>query len=376
MVFKFSNNKDQNINYQNRLIKKLDNFDNKIVFINGFNASGKTMLCPIVSSINKVESVIFPYDIEWVSSLLYTNDLTRHGFEEFIKQTCDHTVYCQMMGRNSNFRHGDITSVLNKKYFLKYFKRLFVKGDNFIPEIIKEEKPILCFSATHLSFVMEEIFSALEDRCLYIETVRDPIYMFKQIKIFFEEIISKNPKKFFTFTFNSNNENYPFFDYFNKKENLTNYNDKENLNHKVINYLEKICNFYFNLNFQNINTGKSKLILLPFENFVIKPDTWINEILNFLDQAPDQNLKNELRKQNVPRKVLTQGFKRKVYERYGNKIISEKELKNISYEEADSNYIEDIKNYIGEKDLEAFNKLLEISKNYRAWIKKFDKFTF
>ena len=66
---------------------------------------------------------------------------------------------------------------------------------------------------------------------------------------------------------------------------------------------------------------------------------------------------------------MTQGFKRKVYERYGNKIISEKELKNISYEEADSNYIEDIKNYIGEKDLEAFNKLLEISKNYELGLR-------
>ena len=100
MVFKFTQNKNQKTNYEKRLIKKLDNFNNKVVFINGFNASGKTMLCPIISSINKVESVIFPYDIEWMASLLYTNDVTRHGFEEFIKQTCDHTIYCQMMGRN------------------------------------------------------------------------------------------------------------------------------------------------------------------------------------------------------------------------------------------------------------------------------------
>ena len=55
MVLKFNKVKDQNINDQNRYIKKLDNFDNKVVFINGFNASGKTMLCPIVSSINNVK---------------------------------------------------------------------------------------------------------------------------------------------------------------------------------------------------------------------------------------------------------------------------------------------------------------------------------
>lgn len=376
MVLKFNKIKDQNINDQNRYIKKLDNFDNKVVFINGFNASGKTMLCPIVSSINNVESIIFPYEIEWMASLLYTNDATTHGFQEFVKQFCDHTIYCQMMARNSNFRFGDITSVLNQKDFIKYFKRLFRKGDNLIPKIINDEKPILCFSATHLSFTIEEILSAIDGRCLYIETVRDPIYMFKQIKIFFKEIFNNNPKKFFTFTFNSNNDDFLFFDYYNKNENLTNLSDIDNLNFSVVNYLEKICNFYFNLNFQNINTGKSKLMLLPFENFVTKPDRWINEILAFLEQEPDQNLKKELKKQNVPRKVLTQGFKRKVYERYGNKTISDNDSKNITYEEADLRYIEDIKKYIGENDSKAFNKLLDLSKNYRAWIKEFNKFTF
>ena len=39
-----------------------------------------------------------------------------------------------------------------------------------------------------------------------------------------------------------------------------------------------------------------------------------------------------------------------------------KRIKNITYEEADANYIEEIKNYIGEKDLKAFHKLLKISK--------------
>ena len=376
MVFKFSQKDNQKINDEERLIKKLDNFDNKAIFINGFPASGKTMLCPIVSSINKVESVIFPYEIEWMGSLLYTNDTTRHGFEEFVKQFCDHTIYCQMMGRNSNFRRGDITSVLNKKDFMKYAKRLFGKGDNDIPKQINDQKPILCFSATHLSFVIEEIFSALEARCLYIEIVRDPIYMFKQIKILFEEIYNKNPKKFFTFTFSLNKEKYLFYDFYNDRNNLTSLNKIDNLNYNVVNYLEKICNFYFNLNFEKIKTKNSKLILLPFENFVIKPDLWIGEILNFLDQAQTPNLTNELKRQNVPRKVLTQGFKREVYERYGNKIISEKELKNTSYDDADSKYIEDIKNYIGEKDSEAFKKLLKISKNYRAWIKGFNKFAF
>ena len=142
------------------------------------------MLCPIISSINDVESTIFPYEIEWIGSLLYTNNATKHGFQEFVKQYCDNTIYNQMMGRNSNFRINDISSVVNKKDFLKYFKRLFNKGDNSIPKIINDKKPILCFTTNHLSFFIEEIFVALKNRCLFIETVRGSNLYVQAIKNF------------------------------------------------------------------------------------------------------------------------------------------------------------------------------------------------
>jgi len=102
-----------------------------------------------------------------------------------------------------------------------------------------------------------------------------------------------------------------------------------------------------NIHNEKINTHNSKLILLPFEKFVINPDNWINEILNFLEQKYSKNLKQELKNQNVPRKILNQGFKRKVYERYGNKIIKDNKAENMSYEEADLNYRE----YINEQEI-------------------------
>ena len=86
MVFKFSHKDDLKTIDQERLIKKLDNFNNKVVFINGFPASGKTMLSPIISSINNVESIIFPYEIEWMGGLLYTKNASKNGFQEFVKQ--------------------------------------------------------------------------------------------------------------------------------------------------------------------------------------------------------------------------------------------------------------------------------------------------
>ena len=36
-------------------------------------------------------------------------------------------------------------------------------------------------------------------------------------------------------------------------------------------------------------------MLLPFENFVIKPNKWIGEILTFLDQTEDQKFKKSVK---------------------------------------------------------------------------------
>jgi hypothetical protein len=376
MVFKFSKS-DDSLNQQlNRKIKKLDTFNNKVVFINGFNASGKTMLSPIISSINNAESIIFPYEIEWMGSLLYSNDVSKHAFQEFIKQYCDHTIYNQMMSRNTNFRKGDISSVLNTKDFIKYFSRLFKKGDNYLPKIIEEKKPIINFTTTHLTFFIEEILESLSGRCLFIETVRDPVYMFEQIKILFKEVYINNPKKFFTYVLESNDEKSLFFDFYSNKDELINFNNIQNINKICVDYLERIYNFYFNLDFEKINTHNSKLILLPFEKFVINPDNWINEILNFLEQKYSKNLKQELKNQNVPRKILNQGFKRKVYERYGNKIIKNNKAENMSYEEADLNYREYIKKTFEEENRESFEKLLYVSTKYQTWIKNFKNFSF
>ena len=115
MVFKFTNNIDlESANFKRRIKKKIS-FKNKVVFVNGFSASGKTMLAPIISSMENVESLIYPYEIEWISSFLYAGKIDRLSYQDFVKQFSDHTIYNQMMGRNSNFRPSDISSIFQTR---------------------------------------------------------------------------------------------------------------------------------------------------------------------------------------------------------------------------------------------------------------------
>ena len=57
-----------------------------------------------------------------------------------------------MMGRNSNFRPSDISSVIQSRKLFEYFKRIFQKGDNEIPKNFLNKKPILKFYNFTLNF--------------------------------------------------------------------------------------------------------------------------------------------------------------------------------------------------------------------------------
>ena len=376
MVFKFS--KDFHIDQikNKRQIRKSKTFKNKIVFVNGFSASGKTMLAPIISSMQNVETIVYPYEIEWVSSFLYSESIDTKAYEEFIKQYVDHTIYNQMMGRNSNFRYKDVSSVLTKQKFFKYIKRCFTEGDNTIPYKIKNEKPSLCYASSHLLFFINEISDALNNRLLFIETVRDPIYMFKQIRVLFEDVYINNNEKLFTFICDNKSTQSLFFDYYSNDDAFVSL-DKKDLNKVCVNYIQRIFSFYLNFNFKELKMNNNLLILLPFEKFVIKPELTINKILDYLEIKQNKSLKNEMKKQNVPRKIINQGLERDVYKRYGNAPISDKNAKATSFSDADLHYRYEIsKNFInGESDI-SFKKLIKISNDYKKWIDSFDSYFF
>ena len=369
MVFKFSNDITlDEARKKNRSIKKGVSFDNKIVFINGFGASGKTMLSPIISSMDRVESPVFPYEIQWISSFLYSSKMDEELYSEFIRQYCDNTIYNLTMGRNSNFRFSDISSIFQSPKRFKFLKRIFEKGDNASVDEIKVKKPIINFTSSALLLFINEIAKSLGNRVLFIETFRDPLYMFKQAKINHKEVHVEKREKNFTFEVFEENERSFYFDYYSNIDQFRNL-DLSKSNEQIVKYLERVYQFYFNFDFNKIDMNGGKLICLPFEKFVLGPDKWIDEILSFLDIEKTKNLIKELKKQKVPRKILTDGYSRSVYKRYSQYPVKKKYA---NFSDADNDYKEQIKLEFGKNEITFFNQLLDLSNKYRDWSKKFE----
>ena len=48
---------------------KNNNFSNKVIIIDGYNATGKTILPPILDSFKNTQLPTFSYELEWFSNL-------------------------------------------------------------------------------------------------------------------------------------------------------------------------------------------------------------------------------------------------------------------------------------------------------------------
>tara|TARA_B110000444_G_scaffold174285_1_gene162993 strand:- start:404 stop:1501 length:1098 start_codon:yes stop_codon:yes gene_type:complete len=347
-------------NTAGRFLKKSSSFKNPVIFIDGFNGSGKTLLAPIVSALPKVELLTFAYPVEWISSILYSDNISPDAYKEFIKMFVDESIYNQQMSRSINFRHSDLSSVFRSSKKFTYFSRLFKKGDDHVVEIINNSNPISSFTTNCLLPFFPVLNEALHDRLLFIETVKDPLTMFEQVYILRKNIINTKSEKDFTFRSFSESNDLSFLDFYSDN-NVYEDNHSLGLEENIVNWLERILNFTISCESSKDN---SRILFVPFEDFVLNPMPFIKIIAQKNEVSIDKKTKTEIKKQKVPRKILSAGLKIPIYKKYGAKNSNFKTLEEERI--GTLNYIKNLMN-----DDKSYNKLIKISEKYNKWRNKY-----
>lgn len=358
-------------NSERRELHKSSSFDNKIIMVNGFNGSGKTLFSPLVSSIKNVELMSFAYEIEWCSSFLYSGQMDSKAYGEFVKLYVDHLVYNQLMSRSVNFRPSDLSSALNYRPRWRYLARLFQEGDNAIPEKVRSKQPILSLTTCHLMPILPSLSRALKQRLLFIEIVRDPVFMFQQLLILHRTVLATKLEKDFTLRVSNPVAHSTYLDYYSSPEVFAELVGKEDVV-AVISYLERMFRFYFDLDLDNIERNGSSFMLIPFEHFVLSPFKWMESIVEFAGQPWTKSIDAEMRRQKVPRKLLRMGRKLPVYKRFG---WGDDDLRDdMTLEEENQAYRHKIAGLIGNP--RAYQRLEKLSDEYREWTNSRTKYIF
>lgn len=286
------------------------NLAEKIIFVDGLWGCGKTMLSPIIAAFDRVELLTYAYEIEYICSLYFLNNISQDGAETMIKILADLQLYNSMMSREINFRPDDLSSVLNDARPQRYFQRLMQKGNECIPDKIASEKPILNFTTHNLLGFSKPIFSALHDKVGFIEVIRHPLYMIKQILLNMENLIGGI--RDFTICYSYENKQLPYYILGWEKQFL----DANNID-KAIFYIDKLTKITESSKKDLKCKYSNQIITVPFELFVTNPEPYIKEIEKLLETKATHITRDMIKKQNVPRKIISDGIDLEIYKRCG-----------------------------------------------------------
>lgn len=282
----------------------------KIVIVDGLPGCGKTMLSPIIAALDRVEKLSYSYEVELICQLFYLKKIEYDAAVTMLRLLTDLKLYNLMMGREVNFRPSDLSSVFHDARLLRYIKRIFQKGDEAVPDRIKQEKPVLHLATHRILNISEPVFSALEDRVFFVEVVRHPLYMLKQQMFNMERILSS--PRHFTLYFAYKGGQLPYFTY-GWEELFMSSNSVE----KAIYEIEKLTAATEIMRKKITDKYKGKFLTIPFEKFVVNPQAYMEQIESGLGSKVTMTTRRAMKRQNVPRKMYAEGIGLKIYKRCG-----------------------------------------------------------
>ncbi|MBV22017.1 MAG: hypothetical protein CMI57_00765 [Parcubacteria group bacterium] len=286
------------------------NMLNEVLIVDGLPGCGKTLFTSIFSSLKRIEIQQYSTTLENLCALNYLNKISKDGLVSMIKIELDLLIYETMMSRNTNFRFDDLSGAWKNKLFFKYFLRLFSKGNEEMPKLIQDKKPILHLSTHNLLAFSSPIFEAIGNKLKFIEIVRHPLYMIIQQSINHKKwSLEKNLERQFHLMINSQEGSQPY--YFNEiKINFDKLNPTERAIYEMHYHYEKTAKF--RNKFRNKN-----LLTIPFELFVINPQPWLEKILEFLNTSFGKKTNKVLKNQKIPRKFFADGISLEAYKKCG-----------------------------------------------------------
>lgn len=137
-----------------------ETFLKDLVIVTGSPASGKSILTPIVASLERAENFKMSILLEHLGTLNYLGKLPDDVLVFLFRYTVDFMLYDNMIGRNMNFRFHDETSIWNTNNPAKYFERLLAERGEFVVDQIEDKRPLLVLALSDAFWHAKRWFDA------------------------------------------------------------------------------------------------------------------------------------------------------------------------------------------------------------------------
>tara|TARA_B100000242_G_scaffold93974_1_gene64081 strand:+ start:11750 stop:12715 length:966 start_codon:yes stop_codon:yes gene_type:complete len=269
-------------------------FLKNLILVTGTHTSGKSMISPIIASLNDVEMLRKIYYLDQIAMMNFFKAVSPKAAKFLGNHILDLSFYEQLIGRNMNFRYEDETSVTVSKNPNFYKKRLKIKRG---PEVIKyhHKRKTYMLLDTHDGVWFNKFWYSLCIQNLKIINIsRNPIDIVNswvnadlgqaEKQLLCQIPLIKEKKKL-----------KPFYLYKNLK------NKKLNKNEIII---EMVCTCVEEelRNYEKIKKNKN-IIRIDFDNFAKYTNFYLKKITKFIGKQKTKYTAKILKRERLPRKI-------------------------------------------------------------------------
>lgn len=270
-----------------------------IVIVDGMSRSGKSIIAPIISSLDRGELWVLNPIHEYLCVIDNLKRIERDGAVSIIKLLADMDLYHSIIGRHVNFRETDESSAHSNLLSERYLKRLkSAEGDCVITQI-QHDRPILPLLTHYIFGASEVLFDAFGSKMkLFIVTVRHPLWLIEawyQLRL--DDRMGKNPRDF-QICCEANGNIVPWFcgEYADEYHGL---NPLENAIRAIKILMDGEKKRYKRLN----AVEREKVLFLPFERFVVDPMPYMGTIMQKLETKETALTEKVMQKMRIPREL-------------------------------------------------------------------------
>lgn len=291
-----------------------NNITENVIFVSGITRSGKSLLCPIVSTFKKVENFTLNSTAETAIALFSLNLIKKNVAKYLIKTSYNEIFYNLSIGRNVNLKKFDYSSILNHQSLNEYRNRISSHDHqiNFKKILKKNFFPTMFHDLVYGVNLLLEIFP--KSKILNLE--RHPVDLLSSWKKKGYGEDYYNNERNLILSFKINRRLYPFY----MKQKIKEYLKFKNDENRIVSILWEMRQIS-NKNIKKIN--KKNFLRLSFDQFTINTSKNLQKVCKFLKLKKTKNTEKELIKQRCPRKI---DFKKR--DQNYNEIIDKLTFKN------------------------------------------------
>lgn len=296
-----------------------------IIFVDGLSGSGKTLIAPLLSTLEHGELWKFNYPIEYLCTLDASSAISRSSAETFIQLLFDLDLYNLMIARETNLRPTDASGAVMNLLGKRYDKRLKIKDGDSVVQKIKTERPFLIMML-HFQFIQSQLlFETFKDRLkLYAISVRHPFWLIENwyrgawhrgIQRHYGggwgERFGRDPREF-TLCCEIDENVVPWFavDWYEEYIRMKPLDQAIQTVYRLNERIEKRFN-------KMLEQDQEKVLFIPFELFVAEPELFIQQLTQILKTQKTPLTQKMMKKIQVPRQSIwfdeIQNQKKKVH---------------------------------------------------------------